>query len=98
MIFLKINLLILVNIQKSSKKGEKLLAILLDPDKTKLDEISIISKRIENIKANFTFVGGSFVKKGGILAGATQKSAELSRIWSRIRSSSCFNGFMVREQ
>lgn len=55
---------ILVNIQKSSKKGEKLLAILLDPDKTKLDEISIISKRIENIKANFIFVGGSFVKKG----------------------------------
>ncbi len=55
---------ILVHIQKSSKKGEKLLAILLDPDKTKLDEISIISKRIENIKANFIFVGGSFVKKG----------------------------------
>ena len=55
---------ILVHIQKSSKKGEKLLAILLDPDKTKLEEISIISKRIENIKANFILVGGSFVKKG----------------------------------
>ena len=55
---------ILTHIQKSSKKGNKLLAILLDPDKTKLEEISIVSKRIENLKANFIFVGGSFVEKG----------------------------------
>lgn len=55
---------ILTHIQKSSRKGEKLLAILLDPDKTKLEEISIISKRIINLKANFIFVGGSFVEKG----------------------------------
>ena len=55
---------ILAHIQKSSKKGEKLLAILLDPDKTKLEEIPLISKKIENLKANFIFVGGSFVEKG----------------------------------
>lgn len=55
---------ILTHIQKSSKKGEKLLAILLDPDKTTFEEIPSISKRIENLKANFIFVGGSFVEKG----------------------------------
>lgn len=51
-------------IQKASNRGEKLLAILLDPDKTSLDEISTISKRIENLSAHFIFVGGSFVENG----------------------------------
>jgi phosphoglycerol geranylgeranyltransferase len=55
---------ILAHIQKSSKKGIKLLAILLDPDKTNLDEIPSISKRIETLKADFIFVGGSFIEKG----------------------------------
>jgi len=55
---------ILVHIQESSKKGKKLLAILLDPDKTNLDEIHSISKRIEALNANFIFVGGSFVENG----------------------------------
>ena len=51
-------------IQKASKKGEKLLAILLDPDKTSLEEIPSISKRIESLNAHFIFVGGSFVENG----------------------------------
>jgi len=51
-------------IQKASKKGEKLLAILLDPDKTSLEEIPSISKRIESLHAHFIFVGGSFVENG----------------------------------
>ena len=51
-------------IKEASKNGEKLLAILLDPDKTSLEEIPLISKRIEKIKANFIFVGGSFVENG----------------------------------
>lgn len=55
---------ILAYIQKASKKGKKLLAILLDPDKTTFEEISLISKKIENLNANFIFVGGSFVEKG----------------------------------
>lgn len=55
---------VLTHIQKSSKKGKKLVSILLDPDKTTLEEIPIISERIENLKANFIFVGGSFVEKG----------------------------------
>jgi len=55
---------ILPYIKKSSEKGEKLLAILLDPDKTNTDEIPLIIKRIENLNANFIFVGGSFVENG----------------------------------
>ena len=55
---------ILEFIQKSAIKKEKLLAILLDPDKTSLDKLPEITSRIENLKANFIFVGGSFVENG----------------------------------
>lgn len=55
---------ILEYIQKASKKGKKLLAILLDPDKTSINEIPSNVKRIENLNANFIFVGGSFVENG----------------------------------
>lgn len=51
-------------IKNSSKKGKKLLAILVDPDKTSLEEIPVISNRIKNLKANFIFVGGSTVENG----------------------------------
>lgn len=51
-------------IQKASNKGTKLLAILLDPDKSTLEEISSITKRIENLNAHLIFVGGSFVENG----------------------------------
>jgi len=51
-------------IQVAAKKGNKLLTILLDPDKTKIEELPVIVNRIENLKANFIFVGGSFVKNG----------------------------------
>jgi len=55
---------ILEHIQIASKKSEKLLSILLDPDKTSIEEIPVISNRIEKLKANFIFVGGSFVENG----------------------------------
>lgn len=55
---------ILATIKTSSKKGEKLLAILLDPDKTCCEEIPAISERIGKLNANFIFVGGSFVENG----------------------------------
>lgn len=55
---------ILTFLQKASENGEKLLAILLDPDKSSVEEIPSISKRIEKLKANFIFVGGSFVENG----------------------------------
>lgn len=55
---------ILNYIKECSKKGEKLLAILLDPDKTLLEEIPSVSERIKKINPNFIFVGGSFVETG----------------------------------
>jgi putative glycerol-1-phosphate prenyltransferase len=55
---------ILEFIQKAAIKKEKLLAILLDPDKTGLDKLPEITSSIENLKANFIFVGGSFVENG----------------------------------
>lgn len=55
---------ILAQIQQASINGEKLLAILLDPDKSTVEEIPAISKRIENLNAHFIFVGGSIVKNG----------------------------------
>jgi len=55
---------ILRQIQNAAIKGDKLLAILLDPDKTSIDEISLIAKKIDAINANFIFVGGSYVENG----------------------------------
>lgn len=55
---------ILEFIQKSTIKKEKLLAILLDPDKTALEKLPEITSRIDTLNANFIFVGGSFVENG----------------------------------
>jgi len=54
----------LAYIQKACKNGKKLLAILLDPDKTSLDTLPKIAKKILELKAQFIFVGGSFVAHG----------------------------------
>ncbi|MFD1293309.1 geranylgeranylglyceryl/heptaprenylglyceryl phosphate synthase [Lutibacter holmesii] len=66
-------------IQSASKKGEKLLAILLDPDKSSPNEISFIVKRIEKLKADFIFVGGSFVEDG-VTASFVKKLRENTTI------------------
>lgn len=50
-------------IHKAYERGQKFLAILLDPDKTELSEIPTIAKRIQNLNANFIFVGGSLLFK-----------------------------------
>ena len=55
---------ILANILKATKLGQKLLAILIDPDKTGIKEIPSITHRIDQLKADFIFVGGSLVKNG----------------------------------
>ena len=54
----------LAYIQKACKNGKKLLAILLDPDKTSLDNLPKIAQKILETKAQFIFVGGSFVAHG----------------------------------
>lgn len=46
----------------ASKKGhQKLLAILLDPDKVALDSLTILAEKINNSPATHIFVGGSVV-------------------------------------
>ena len=54
---------ILQHIVNSKKKGEKLVAVLLDPDKVDLNEIEILIQKLDK-KANFIFVGGSTVSHG----------------------------------
>ena len=56
------NKIILEFIQKAAIKKEKLLAILLDPDKTALEKLPEIASRIDGLNTNFIFVGGSFVE------------------------------------
>ena len=70
---------ILKNIKKAKAKGEKLLAILLDPDKTSLHEIPSIIQRIENLKAQYIFVGGSYVENG-----ITQKFVKVLKQHSKL--------------
>ena len=55
---------ILKDIQNSVKIGKKLLAILLDPDKIEISEVASNCKRIDELKADFIFVGGSSVSNG----------------------------------
>lgn len=55
---------VLSHIKKSVAQGKKLLAILIDPQSTSLEEIPELCKRIDNNKADFIFVGGSDVTPG----------------------------------
>jgi len=54
---------VLQHIVTSKKIGKKLLAVLLDPDKVNLENLSELSKKI-NQNADFIFVGGSTVSEG----------------------------------
>ena len=47
------------NILMSISKGEKLLAVLIDPDKMKLDNLSSFMIKLNQSKATHVFVGGS---------------------------------------
>jgi putative glycerol-1-phosphate prenyltransferase len=60
----EMNKSVLTYIKEASKKGEKLLAILLDPDKIKIIEVELICSRIDTLNADFIFVGGSTVSNG----------------------------------
>lgn len=49
-------------ILSAKRKGQKLLAILLDPDKIALDEVAILTDKINRSPATHIFVGGSIVE------------------------------------
>lgn len=52
------------HIKKSIVEGERLLAVLIDPDKTELDTIEGIVRKINQSIATYIFVGGSEVDEG----------------------------------
>jgi putative glycerol-1-phosphate prenyltransferase len=52
------------NILSAKKRGKKLLAILLDPEKVDLESISDSLVNIGNSEVDFIFVGGSTVEEG----------------------------------
>jgi phosphoglycerol geranylgeranyltransferase len=49
------------NILQSKAKGEKLLAILLDPDKIDLNKTAVLIEKINQSPATHIFIGGSLV-------------------------------------
>ncbi len=54
---------ILDYIYQAKQKNEKLLAILLDPDKIELEKLALVVKKITNAKVHLIFVGGSLLFK-----------------------------------
>jgi putative glycerol-1-phosphate prenyltransferase len=52
---------LLKTLQQAKKDKQKLLAILIDPDKVHLDEIPHIIAKIEKLNAHFILVGGSLL-------------------------------------
>ena len=52
------------NILKAKESNQKLLAVLLDPDKLKINEVENALNKIDPKKVDFIFVGGSTVKNG----------------------------------
>ncbi|MCF6296993.1 MAG: geranylgeranylglyceryl/heptaprenylglyceryl phosphate synthase [Flavobacteriaceae bacterium] len=55
---------ILQHINACKQKGEKLLAVLLDPDKLSIEKLPETITQINQNKVNFIFVGGSTVFNG----------------------------------
>jgi putative glycerol-1-phosphate prenyltransferase len=55
---------LLNHIRKQKELEQKMLAILLDPDKISLDKVSTVCEKITALQADFIFVGGSYVAKG----------------------------------
>jgi len=51
------------NISNSVQTGKKLLAVLIDPDKVKVEELSGFMAKVNDSIANYIFVGGSAVKE-----------------------------------
>ena len=67
------------NIINSISKGEKLLAVLIDPDKMKVEAVSSFIAKVNQSIATHIFVGGSEVDEGltGILVSNIKKYTDL---------------------
>ena len=67
------------HIENAVSSRKKLLAILIDPQTTSLTALPELCERIENIKADFIFVGGS-----DVAAGLTEQLVKEIRVHSSI--------------
>jgi len=65
------------NILESQAKNQKLLAILIDPDKIKLENISVLTEKIKASPATHIFIGGSIVENNIIDALIIQLKQEV---------------------
>ena len=65
------------NILESQAKNQKLLAILIDPDKIKLENISVLTEKIKASPATHIFIGGSIVENNIIDALIIQLKQEI---------------------
>ena len=54
---------ILESIEKSTSEGQKLLAVLMDPDKMQVGKVKPFIEKVNATKTNFIFVGGSIVEE-----------------------------------
>ncbi|WP_313791248.1 geranylgeranylglyceryl/heptaprenylglyceryl phosphate synthase [Lacinutrix neustonica] len=54
---------VLENISASAKKNERLLAVLIDPDKFERKGLSQFIEKVKKTKITHIFVGGSIVEK-----------------------------------
>lgn len=68
----KMTATILEHIHTAAKNSEKLLAVLIDPDKVASETIELISKKVQAIGPDYIFVGGSTVS-----AGVTESFVEI---------------------
>lgn len=55
---------IVKSIQTAAANNQKLLAVLIDPDKVVMEEMATIAEKINGIKPDYVFVGGSTVALG----------------------------------
>lgn len=56
--------LIINSIVKAKKANQKLLAVLLDPDKLPLEKNKALANNLDSDKIDFIFIGGSTIKNG----------------------------------
>jgi len=67
------------NILESIEKGQKLLCVLIDPDKMKLEQLSGFMSKLNSSKATHIFVGGSTVE-AEVTGGLIQQLKQLTKL------------------
>ena len=69
-------------IEENCRKGQKMLAFLIDPDKAEADHIASICQTAERANADFFFIGGSLLTGGDLdqCLRELKKNSDLPRV------------------